>query len=86
MCVVGRRAGTPLGLPVELVRRTGHQLAVSPLRDLVTDHRQRVNADVTRLVADAGAPALGRATLELVRALVLAAGSTRSLDGYIATL
>ncbi|WP_433782597.1 hypothetical protein ACQPX6_22335 [Actinomycetospora sp. CA-101289] len=69
-----------LGLPVELVRRAGHQLAASPLRDLVTDHVQRVNADVTRLGSDAGSPALGRATLELVRALVLTAASTRSTD------
>jgi hypothetical protein len=72
-----------LGLPVELVRRAGHQLAASPLRDLVTDHVQRVNGDATRLAADAGAPALGRATLELVRALVLTAASARSAEDRI---
>jgi AraC-like protein len=69
-----------LGLPVELVRRAGRQPAASPLRDLVKNHVRRVNADLTRLAADPGAAALGRATLDLVRALVLTAASTGPAD------
>jgi hypothetical protein len=66
-----------LGLPVELVRRACVQVVASPLRALVTGHIRRLSADAARLAGDAGAGALGEATIELVRALVMTAAAGR---------
>lgn len=67
-----------LGLPVDVVRRAAPRLRASPLHDLVRSHLERVHAAAPELAADPGATALGSATVELVRALVVsAAGGVR---------
>ncbi|WP_369253958.1 helix-turn-helix domain-containing protein [Geodermatophilus amargosae] len=67
-----------LGLPVDVVRRATPRLRASPLHDLVRAHLQRLADDAAELSADPGAAALGAATVELVRALVVsAAGDPR---------
>ncbi len=62
-----------LGLPVEVVRRATPRLRASPLHDLVRAHLQHVADRAAGLSADPGAAALGAATVELVRALVVSA-------------
>ncbi|MGX5654912.1 helix-turn-helix domain-containing protein [Geodermatophilus nigrescens] len=67
-----------LGLPVDVVRRATPRLRASPLHDLVRDHLQRLADAAPELSADPGAAALGTATVELLRALVVsAAGDDR---------
>lgn len=67
-----------LALPVDVVRRATPRLAASPLYGLVRTHLQRLCASAAELSADPGAAALGSATVELVRALVVsAAGDER---------
>ena len=67
-----------LALPPEVVRAAAPRLRASPLHDLVRDHLVRLAADADRLAADPGAAALGTATVELVRALLVsAAGDER---------
>ncbi len=67
-----------LGLPVDVVRRATPRLRASPLHDLVRAHLQRIADDAAALSADPGAAALGAATVELVRGLVVsAAGDAR---------
>ncbi|PWW24867.1 AraC-like DNA-binding protein [Geodermatophilus normandii] len=71
-----------LGLPVDVVRRATPRLRASPLHDLVRAHLQRIADDAPELSADPGAAALGAATVELVRALVVsAAGDGRHGPG-----
>jgi AraC-like DNA-binding protein len=68
-----------LALPREVVRRAAPRLRGSPLHDLVRDHLVRLAADADRLSADAAAPALGTATIELVRALLVSAADDERL-------
>ncbi|HEV7727138.1 MAG TPA: helix-turn-helix domain-containing protein [Modestobacter sp.] len=62
-----------LGLPVEVVRAAAGRLGASPLHGLFRDHLLRLFADTDRLAADPGAPHLGTATVELLRALLVSA-------------
>ncbi|MGY1609392.1 MULTISPECIES: helix-turn-helix transcriptional regulator [unclassified Geodermatophilus] len=82
--VTGGRSGAllvpldRLGLPVDVVRRAAPRLRTSALHGLVRAHLQWLADDAAGLSADPGAAALGGATVELVRALVLsAAGDDR---------
>ena len=66
-----------LALPVDVVRRAIPRLRASPLHGLVRAHLQRVCTQADELADDPGAAALGTATVELVRALIVsAAGDT----------
>ncbi|WP_369134638.1 helix-turn-helix domain-containing protein [Modestobacter sp. I12A-02662] len=62
-----------LALPVDVVRRALPRLRASPLHDLVHAHLSRLAATAPELAADPGAAALGTATVELVRALIVSA-------------
>jgi AraC-like DNA-binding protein len=62
-----------LALPEELVRRATPRLRASPLHDLVRSHLEWIADAAPELSADPGAAALGTATVELVRALVVSA-------------
>jgi AraC-like DNA-binding protein len=62
-----------LALPVDVVRRAAGRLRASPLHDLVRDHLNRLAGSAATLAADGGAAALGTATTELVRALLVSA-------------
>jgi AraC-like DNA-binding protein len=67
-----------LALPVDIVRKAAGRLPASPLHGLVHDHLRRLSRSADDLSADAGAAALGTATTELVRALLVsAAGDDR---------
>ena len=69
-----------LGLPLDVVRAAARELRSSPLYPLVRDHVVRVRAHV-RTLSDSAAADLGRASVRLVRALVLsAAEQARALD------
>jgi AraC-like DNA-binding protein len=68
-----------LALPPDAVRRAAPQLRGSPLHDLVRDHLVAMAAHADRLSADAGAYALGTATIELVRALLVSAADDERL-------
>lgn len=65
-----------LGLPVDLVRRAAANLPASPLYGLVTHHVAHLTRDADRLSTDLAAPALGAATIELARALLVSAAHT----------
>ena len=62
-----------LALPHEVVRSGASRLHASPLHDLVRDHLVQLAARAEQLSGTAGATALGRATVELVRALLVSA-------------
>ncbi|WP_409332819.1 helix-turn-helix domain-containing protein [Trujillonella humicola] len=62
-----------LGLPGDLVRRAAPRLRASPLHDLVRTHLEWLADAAPELADDPGAAALGTATVELVRALVVSA-------------
>ncbi|MFC9328837.1 helix-turn-helix domain-containing protein [Kitasatospora sp. NPDC057015] len=62
-----------LGLPVDLVRRAAPLLHTSSLYGFVREHLARLAADADALGADAGASALGEASVVLVRALLASA-------------
>jgi AraC-like DNA-binding protein len=64
-----------LGLAPEVIRTAAPRVRRSPLHDLVRLHLRRVAADADRLADDAAATALGTATTELVRALLVSVGS-----------
>jgi len=67
-----------LGLPPDVVRRATPRLRASPLHDLVLGHLRLLCASVDELAATSGAAAVGTATAELLRALVVsAAGDER---------
>jgi AraC-like DNA-binding protein len=68
-----------LGLPADVVRRAGGRLRASPLHDLVHAHLHRLAERADELAADAGAAALGSATVELVRALLVSAAGDQRL-------
>jgi AraC-like DNA-binding protein len=65
-----------VGLPLDVVRRAAANLRTSPLYDLVTDHVAHLVRDAERLSADPAAPSLGRASIELARALLASAAHT----------
>jgi AraC-like DNA-binding protein len=70
-----------LGLPLDVVRAAAPGLGSSPLYPLVRDHVVRVTAHARTLADSAAAVDLGRASVRLVRALVLsAAEQARALD------
>jgi AraC-like DNA-binding protein len=62
-----------LGLPVDVIRRGLGSLHTSPLYGLVTSHIAQLAADADRLSADPAAAALGTASIELARALLISA-------------
>lgn len=62
-----------IGLPVDAIRRAAVNLRTSPLYDLVTSHVAHLVRDAEQLSADPAAPALGRASIELARALLASA-------------
>ncbi|TWF76669.1 AraC-like DNA-binding protein [Pseudonocardia hierapolitana] len=62
-----------LGLPVDVIRRAVGNVRRSPLYRLVARHVADVTADAERLGADPAAPALGSASVELARALLVSA-------------
>ena len=62
-----------LGLPVDVVRRAVPRLRASPLHGLVRTHLEQVCNRAVEFAADAGGAALGTATVELVRALIVSA-------------
>lgn len=64
-----------LGLPPEVIRAAAPRLTSSPLHDLVRDHLLRLVREGDTLAADPGAAALGAATVELVRALLISVAS-----------
>ncbi|WP_369140921.1 helix-turn-helix domain-containing protein [Modestobacter versicolor] len=67
-----------LALPVDVVRRAVPRLRASPLHDLVRGHLDEVCNRAAAWSSDAGSAALGTATVELVRALIVsAAGDDR---------
>jgi AraC-like DNA-binding protein len=62
-----------LALPEDLVRRAAPRLGASPLHDLVLHHLRRLAASADELAGSAAAGAVGTATVELVRALLVSA-------------
>ena len=62
-----------LGLPADVVRAAGPRLRASPLYELVRDHLVELVRLADVMAADPGAAALGTATTELVRALLVSA-------------
>ncbi|RBY89391.1 helix-turn-helix domain-containing protein [Blastococcus sp. TF02A-30] len=68
-----------LGLPLPVVRAAALRLAASPLHDLVRDHLDRLAREGDVLAAGPGAAALGTATVELVRALLVSAAGDTAL-------
>jgi AraC-like DNA-binding protein len=63
-----------LALPADVIRRAARGMASSPVYRLVQDHLARLSQDADG-IADADAAAMvGRATTELVRALIVSAG------------
>ncbi len=62
-----------LGLPADVVRRAGLRLSHSPLYRLVSRHIHEMSRDADRLSASSASTALGCATIDLVRALILSA-------------
>jgi AraC-like DNA-binding protein len=62
-----------LGLPVDVVRRAAPRLRSSSMYGLVAGHVLWLTRNADLLCSDAGAAALGSASLELVRALLVSA-------------
>jgi AraC-like DNA-binding protein len=62
-----------LGLPEDLVRAAAPRLAESPLHDLVHEYLRRLAASAGELAGSPAAGAVGAATVELVRALLISA-------------
>lgn len=62
-----------LGLPADVVEAAGPRLRASPLYELVRDHLVRLVGLADVMAVDPGAAALGTATTELVRALLVSA-------------
>jgi AraC-like DNA-binding protein len=68
-----------LGLPHDVIRRAGPNLRPSPLHDLVRDHLTYLRAQGTRRREDADSAALGNATVDLLRALIVSAAGDEIL-------
>jgi AraC-like DNA-binding protein len=62
-----------LGLPPQTVRRAARRLRESPLHDLVLHHVAELFRAADRAALDAAGAAVGAATAELVRALIVSA-------------
>ncbi|GAA4473622.1 helix-turn-helix domain-containing protein [Phytohabitans houttuyneae] len=62
-----------IGLPLDVIRRAAANLRTSALYDLVAGHVAHLARDAARLSADPAADALGRASIDLVRALLASA-------------
>ncbi|MFC6015807.1 helix-turn-helix domain-containing protein [Plantactinospora solaniradicis] len=62
-----------VGLPIDVIRRAAANLRTSPLYDMVTSHVAHLVRDAGRLNADPAAATLGRASIELARALLASA-------------
>ncbi len=62
-----------LALPVDVIHRAVGRVRTSPLYRLVGHHVAHLVADADRLSADPAAPALGAASIELARALLVSA-------------
>jgi AraC-like DNA-binding protein len=68
-----------LALPVDVVRRAGGRLRASPLHGLVRAHLHYLMDRADELAADPSSAALGSATVELVRALLVSAAGDERL-------
>jgi AraC-like DNA-binding protein len=75
-----------LGLPVDVIRRAVGNVRVSPLYRLVRHHVAQLAADADRICADPGAPALGAASIELARALLVSAAQVDAREVLADTL
>jgi AraC-like DNA-binding protein len=75
-----------LGLRVDVIRRAVGNVRESPLYRLVAQHVAHVVADPDRLSVDAAAPALGTASIELARALLVSAAHVDSREVLADTL
>jgi AraC-like DNA-binding protein len=75
-----------LGLPVDVIRRAVGNVRRSPLYRLVAQHVAHVTADADRLGVDRAAPALGAASVELARALLISAAHMDSREVLAETL
>lgn len=75
-----------LGLPVDVIRRAVGNVRESPLYRLVAQHIANLVADADRLGADPAAPALGAASIELARALLVSAAHVDSREVLADTL
>ena len=75
-----------LGLPADVVRAAGPRLPASPLYELVRDHLVRLVGLADVMAADPGAAALGTATTELVRALLVSAAGRPAPEAREQTL
>jgi len=64
-----------LGLPRDAVHTAARELRGSPLYGLVRDHVAHLTSQADELSGNTGAPSLGAATAELMRALVVSAAS-----------
>src|SRR4051794_27753887 len=72
-----------LGLPVDVIRAAAPRLPASPLHPVVLAHLRRLARSADELAADAGAPALGTATTQLVRALLVSVAGDRRWSGPV---
>jgi AraC-like DNA-binding protein len=63
-----------LALPSDMIRRAAPMLATSPVHSLLWQHLARLSRDADRITQRGDAAMVGRATIELVRALVSSAG------------
>jgi AraC-like DNA-binding protein len=68
-----------LALPAEVVRKAAGRLRASPLHDLVVQHLRGLARSADELAVDPGATALGTATTELIRALIISAAADARL-------
>jgi len=75
-----------LGLPADVVRAAAPRLPTSPLYELVRDHLVRLVGLADVMAADPGAAALGTATTELVRALLVSAAGRPAPEAREQTL
>jgi AraC-like DNA-binding protein len=75
-----------LALPVDVVRRAVGNVRGSPLYPLVRHHVAHLTARADRFCADPGAPALGTASVELARALLVSAARVDSREVSADTL
>jgi len=67
-----------LGLPVDVVRAAAGRLAASPVYPLLRHHLWSLGKNGDVLAADPGAAALGAATTDLLRALIVSASGDQT--------
>jgi AraC-like DNA-binding protein len=75
-----------LGLPVDVIRRAVGNVRETPLHRLVGQHIAHLVADADRLSVDPAATALGAASIELARALLVSAAHVDSREAMADTL